>query len=528
MCTGDCGDAVTLSYINLLTGVQTSVAPDGFQAYNCDAVPQYSQKCVPYLETETFDASAGQTVFTIAHAASGDVRFSRNGATLHDAAAVVSGSVVTYVPGPNNAEVLLANDRIEISYLYVVCEDSLPVDYVLKDCIGNELPSGTEFVTCAALDSEDFTIEANGNIKINSGGQALEDCKGAVLPNGTSVLKCDALDPDTFVIDPATGIVDIKDSSKGQGLKDCKGTLLPSGTSVLRCDALNPDHFEIDPATGEISSKCCVEPDVITCYSKPAIVESAIASTVTTFNTNQGALNGANDGPQILNLNYEPSGQEEDGEYAYGANSSNHTAGGGFGIEINFALGVPPVPFIFYRQTFKNLTPGLSVKLSDWVKSRAGNSQFGYKIYNAGTGALILDYSKPAFASSAGWQNHLSDAFVIPASGQVRIEFYNLIAGSASGNDPVFDDISLIQQGQQGACYKKVISGGVETWYDGAGQVISNQTTINSIKAEISAGTVNVSDCNVCYGTAGTIVAGTGIRITGSGTVADPYVISLA
>jgi hypothetical protein len=52
---------------------------------------------------------------------SGDIQFARNGAVLNDAAASVTGNVVTYVPAQNNNTALIAGDRIEISYVYNVC-----------------------------------------------------------------------------------------------------------------------------------------------------------------------------------------------------------------------------------------------------------------------------------------------------------------------------------------------------------------------------------------------------------------------
>lgn len=88
---------------------------------NGDAKKVGTVSCQAFYDTQTFTATAGQTSFTLINAPSGDVRFSRNGASLHDAAANVVGNVVTYVPAQNGNIALLAGDRIEISYVYNIC-----------------------------------------------------------------------------------------------------------------------------------------------------------------------------------------------------------------------------------------------------------------------------------------------------------------------------------------------------------------------------------------------------------------------
>ena len=77
--------------------------------------------CQAFFDTATFTATAGQTSFTLGNTPSGDIQFARNGAVLADAAASVTGAVVTYVPAQNNNTALVAGDRIEISYVYNVC-----------------------------------------------------------------------------------------------------------------------------------------------------------------------------------------------------------------------------------------------------------------------------------------------------------------------------------------------------------------------------------------------------------------------
>ncbi len=80
--------------------------------------------CQALMDTETFTATAGQTSFTLAQTPSGDVRFSRNGAALADAAATVTGNTVTYVPSANSNFAMVAGDRVEITYVYNVCTNA--------------------------------------------------------------------------------------------------------------------------------------------------------------------------------------------------------------------------------------------------------------------------------------------------------------------------------------------------------------------------------------------------------------------
>jgi len=108
-----CCDASTLSYINLEDGTISNTRPVDFKLGECP-----SSDCPPIYETESFVATAGQTEFTLAHTPYVDVSFTRNGSTLIDSAAVVTGNVVTYVAAENNNLSLLSGDDITISYVY--------------------------------------------------------------------------------------------------------------------------------------------------------------------------------------------------------------------------------------------------------------------------------------------------------------------------------------------------------------------------------------------------------------------------
>jgi hypothetical protein len=69
------------------------------------------------METETFTATAGQTAFPLSRTPLGDVDFNRNGVSLADTAAT-EGATVIYVPANNNAQPMLAGDRVDINYIY--------------------------------------------------------------------------------------------------------------------------------------------------------------------------------------------------------------------------------------------------------------------------------------------------------------------------------------------------------------------------------------------------------------------------
>lgn len=68
--------------------------------------------------TETFTATAAQTVFTLARIPSGSVTCSINGVTAAVTAFTVAGTTLTYDSLYNGAYLLKAGDRITASYLY--------------------------------------------------------------------------------------------------------------------------------------------------------------------------------------------------------------------------------------------------------------------------------------------------------------------------------------------------------------------------------------------------------------------------
>lgn len=66
-------------------------------------------------------------MFTLAGTSIDDVLFARNGAVLSMAAATtgVNGKTITYVPASNNAQAMLAGDRVDIYYNWLECDGQI-------------------------------------------------------------------------------------------------------------------------------------------------------------------------------------------------------------------------------------------------------------------------------------------------------------------------------------------------------------------------------------------------------------------
>jgi len=114
---GDLGNNATTPKVVGLQGTAVSAtAPTNNQFLKFNGtnwVPATLQ-----LETDEFTATAGQTSFTLSNTPIGKIAFFRNGARLPKASVSISGTTVTYIPANNNAEALVAGDRITIDYLY--------------------------------------------------------------------------------------------------------------------------------------------------------------------------------------------------------------------------------------------------------------------------------------------------------------------------------------------------------------------------------------------------------------------------
>jgi hypothetical protein len=72
----------------------------------------------PVEQLDEFNATVGQTSFTLSQTPKGAVKMTRNGVLLPKAAWTVSGTTVTYIPANNNGNSMIADDRIEFFYEY--------------------------------------------------------------------------------------------------------------------------------------------------------------------------------------------------------------------------------------------------------------------------------------------------------------------------------------------------------------------------------------------------------------------------
>lgn len=102
--------SVTVSWINMTTGVVSTTAPAGFVVGACTDVKPV------LMASDEFVATAGQTTFNLTSTPIGTVLVFRNGVRIPVASVTVTGSVATYVPAGNNGFALVAGDRINIDY----------------------------------------------------------------------------------------------------------------------------------------------------------------------------------------------------------------------------------------------------------------------------------------------------------------------------------------------------------------------------------------------------------------------------
>jgi hypothetical protein len=106
---------------------------------------------------------------------------------LNDAAASVTGAVVTYVPAQNNNTALVAGDRIEISYVYNVCTGGAVPTIV--DGSETKVIAGTgTTVTGIGTTGNPYVINAatatDVSLRVQTGGNAIT-VAGAALVNYT-------------------------------------------------------------------------------------------------------------------------------------------------------------------------------------------------------------------------------------------------------------------------------------------------------------------------------------------------------
>ena len=212
-------------------------------------------------------------------------------------------------------------------------------------------------------------------------------------------------------------------------------------------------------------------PIIETCYSRTTTTETFTAQS--TFNTFQqvngtGAYSTLQE--TVLTQTW-VTGAEGDGQYTLRTNS-DHTGNGGYGVAFNFGIGSPAVPYVFYRQKLKG-TAGQTYKGAFWARERA--SVRGGWTYEIKDGTTVLASGATGSLPNT-WTRFDTNSFVMPAGGEVTIEISNVVNGNASGNDPVLDDVGLVTVTSTVEYFRKEDDGGVITWYNQAGAVISQPT----------------------------------------------------
>jgi hypothetical protein len=102
----------------LVVGGGVGVGGNVWIAGNLYANGQQITVTTPYMKTDNFIASVGQTSFNLSGMPNGNyITFCRNGVTLSSNAGIASSNVVIYDQTQNNNLPLKAGDRIEITYI---------------------------------------------------------------------------------------------------------------------------------------------------------------------------------------------------------------------------------------------------------------------------------------------------------------------------------------------------------------------------------------------------------------------------
>ena len=118
--TAEQAKAAQTSNFNMirLLDPDTNANPTKFVTYN-ETTKRLEISNAPTQRKEIldeFNATAGQTSFTLTQTPIGAVKMTRNGVLLPKAAWTVSGTTVTYVPASNNNNAMILNDRVEFFY----------------------------------------------------------------------------------------------------------------------------------------------------------------------------------------------------------------------------------------------------------------------------------------------------------------------------------------------------------------------------------------------------------------------------
>lgn len=147
---------------------------------------------------------AGQTVFTLSYPASGEVEFQVNGSGS-DVACTVINNVATYDPAKNGGYVLLATDRVVISYIWEDC--SVPATSGGVEVQGWDVGALGIVAKISATDAaQDRNLGAGNDFSIASPVGVLDDDAGLTAERAYSLVR------QNFLIDSAVTINLISDA----------------------------------------------------------------------------------------------------------------------------------------------------------------------------------------------------------------------------------------------------------------------------------------------------------------------------
>ena len=304
---------------------------------------------------------------------------------------------------------------------------------------------------------------------------------------------------------------------EGTAVNICPSTLSGSPTIVVTVDPPLPAGLSLNPSTGCITGTPTTtsattqyiftatnsvgsDQDAIditvsvltltTCYQKVVTTEPFTAQSnfpAKIALTGTGTLQET-----VYGLTY-VTGAEADGQYSLrngGGNDLNGSSSS-YGIAFNFAIQGGFVPYKIYSQKLIG-TPGDTYKGGFWARERSGGikARFSYRILN---GATVLATGLTGEIPTS-YTNFRSGTFVMPPSGEVTIEIFNELNGSASGNDPVMDGVGLAQVTSTTTKYKKVSSNGTDSYFYENGTPVTG-TALTTLISDISSGVATTITC---------------------------------
>ena len=367
------------------------------------------------------------------------------------------------------------------------------------DCCGNDCCMKLQTTGCAAgVPYAQLTlVTASGNsiswLNLDTGdvvttkpaGFVTGDCADA----GINMQTCYLIGTDTYSVFMVNGV-----------------------TTYFKNDVLVTGAANIDAAAAAVATATyanitdcnpATPSDTATCYEKTVVVPPVPGTDTFTVQSKfpaKQALTGTGTLQETVYTQTYVTGAEGDGQYTLRNGANDHTGDGGYAIAFNLSLGLAP-GYKFYSQKLIG-TPGATYKVGYWAKDRAGNTANFRVDVKDGASTLATGTSG---AMTSTYTNYKSGTFTMPAAGFVVMELYTLAAGSASGNDPLLDDIGLWETvgGTPGTTttttYTKTVSNGVTTYTDSTGATVTG-AALTQLEADIAAGLYEVVPCSAGCG----------------------------